>query len=335
MCEIGRQSVDWGAGAVLRVSPSSPRHELADSVRPVSTVELLVNVLGPVVALVAIGAFAGPRLKIHSGSLSALAYWVLGPAFVFDLFRTSALEGGEIIRLVAAGAVGMVAAGTASFAASRSLGNSRSVAAASMLSSTYGNVGNAGLAITVFAIGDDALAAAGVLMLSINATGIALGVGLAAGQTLGPLGALRRALLAPMTLAAALAVVMNVVDVGLPVVAARSVTLMSGALIPVMLITLGVQLMGTGLTRPDATLGSVAVSKLLIAPAAAVGAALLLGLEGDLVSTVAIQSAMPPAVFTMVVAMEHHLEAERVTHSLVATTLASLITLPIVLTLTA
>ncbi|MEE9414743.1 MAG: AEC family transporter, partial [Acidimicrobiales bacterium] len=61
--------------------------------------------------------------------------------------------------------------------------------------------------------------------------------------------------------------------------------------------------------------------------------AIALGLSGDERGVVVIQSAMPPAVFTMVVAMEHDLEPERVTANLVNMTLLSLVTLPVVLAL--
>jgi predicted permease len=299
----------------------------------VSTVSLFVNVLGPVVILVAIGAFSGPRLSISGPSLSSLAYWVLGPAFVFNLFTSSGLETGVVVRLAAAGIVGMAAALAASVAGNQIIGSSPSITAASAITSAYGNVGNAGLAIAVFALGDAALPAAGVMMLTINVLGITLGVGLAA-RDAGIVGALRRALAAPMTLAALAAIALNVADLGLPLVADRSIQLLAGALIPVMLFTLGLQLAATGVGRISPDIGIAMASKLAIAPIAAVAAAAGLGLGGDLLAVVAIQSAMPPAVFCMVLAMETGLEPERVTSTVVATTVASLVTLPVVLALT-
>ena len=50
-----------------------------------SLANVLLDVLGPVAVLVALGAVLGPRLQIDLGSLSRLAYWVFGPAFVFGL----------------------------------------------------------------------------------------------------------------------------------------------------------------------------------------------------------------------------------------------------------
>lgn len=299
-----------------------------------TVLSLFVDVLGPVVLLVAVGAFAGPRLGIAASSLSPLAYWVLGPAFVFNLFAASGLEAGTVARLVAAGMAGMAVAMILAFLGNRAVGSSRSITAASVITSGYGNVGNAGLAITVFALGDDALAAAGVLMLTINVLGVTIGAGLAAGQSLGPLGALKRAVLAPMTVAAILAILLNLANTSVPLVAERSIGLLAGALIPVMLFTLGLQLVTVGVSAPSPDISISIAAKLVAAPLGAAAAAVLLGLEGDLLGAVVIQSAMPPAVFCMLLAIEHDLEPERVTSSVVTSTAFSLVTLPIVLLLT-
>ena len=298
-----------------------------------STLSLLLDVLGPVVIVVAIGAFAGPRLSIDGTSLSTFAYWVLGPAFVFDLLEGNGLGLATIVRLGLAGLAGMVAAAAVALAGGRLLALPRPAVAASIVTSAYGNVGNAGLAITVFALGDDALPAAGILMLVINVLGITIGVGLSAGRSLGLGGAVGRALMAPMTLAAIAALISSAVDVAPPVMVGRSIGLLAAALIPVMLFTLGVQLAQTGLRKPTTDLGITMSAKLVVAPLAATAVAALLGLGGDLLWAVAIQSAMPPAVFCLVVAIEHDLEVERVTTAVVTTTIASLVTLPVVVAL--
>ncbi len=170
-------------------------------------------------------------------------------------------------------------------------------------------------------------------MLTVNVVGIMVGVGLAASQTVGSTTALRRALLAPMTVAAAAAIPINVLALDIPTLADRSIGLLAGALIPVMLLTLGMQLAEAGGWKPTPALGVTALAKLLVAPLGAVAVAAALGLGGDNLGVVAIQSAMPPAVFCLIVAREHGLEPERVTANVVALTMLSLVTLPIVLIL--
>ena len=81
------------------------------------------------------------------------------------------------------------------------------------------------------------------------------------GERSGHARALGRALLAPMTVAGAAAVVINVGDVGLPLIAERPIQLMAAAMIPTMLITLGLQLVRTGVPHWSAALATTIGAK--------------------------------------------------------------------------
>ncbi len=299
-----------------------------------SVASLLVDVLGPVVVLVAIGAVVGPRIGVEATSLSKLAYWILGPAFMFASLYDAELDGDLIARLVAAALAGMVVAGGIAWLVLRVTGADYGERGAAALTSSYGNVGNAGLAICAFALGDDILPIASVLMLTINSAGLVFGTGIAAARTTTPLAALGRAVTAPMAVAAWLAIVANATNVSLPLIAERPVTLVASALIPTMLITLGIQLVANGLPTLDRALSVSAVAKLAVAPLVAGVVIGLLDVDGDPAAAVIIQSAMPPAVFCALLALEHDFETERVTSSVAASTLASIVTLPVVLALT-
>ena len=299
-----------------------------------SIASVLFEVLGPVVFIVGLGALVGSRLDIDVRSLSRLAYWVLGPAFMFDVLADADLEQKVVVQLSAAGLVGMAAAGLATWTVLRGAGTASSMVAAGVMTSAYGNVGNAGLAISVFAFGEDVLPAAGVFMLAINATGMMLGVGLAQGRRGSVASAVMQALLAPMTIASFVALTANAFELVPPPLFGRSIGLLSGALIPTMLVTLGIQLRLSGRFRIRFPIVVSTLAKLVIAPAAASLAAVAIGLTGDLVAVTAVQSAMPPAVFCMVVALEHDLEPEAVTSTVALATVTAVVTVPIVLLLT-
>ncbi|MEM8923132.1 MAG: AEC family transporter [Actinomycetota bacterium] len=299
---------------------------------------LLADVLGPVVAVVAAGALVGPRLGLDLGTLSRLAYWVLGPAFVFDLFFDTTLEGSVALRLTVAALAGMTVAAVVAHVAAGGIGVRGRRRSALVLTGTYGNVGNAGLAISAFALGEEARTAAGVLMLVIGTSGIALGVALASmgddddtGRAARLAVALRRALLSPMPLATAAALAVNGVDVPVPLLAERSLDLLAGAMIPVMLFTLGLQLAQTGGIRLQPLIAVPAMTKLVVSPLATLAVATAVGLTGDALGALIIQAAMPPAVFCVLVGIEYDLEPPLVTDAVVATTIASLATLPLVL----
>ena len=296
-----------------------------------SLANVLLNVLGPVAVLVGLGAVAGPRLAIDSGSLSRLAYWVFGPAFVFSLLAEADLERSVVIGLMVAALAGMVGALVVVGGWAGLTGAGYETGAAMAMTSVWGNVGNAGLAIVAFALGDDALPVAGVLMVTINLASLVLGVGMAQARTASIGAAVIRGLSAPMTIAGGVALVINLIGIDLPLLADRSIGLLAQALIPVMLFGLGLQLVASGRPRWTNELGIVAVAKLMVAPAVAAAVAVAVGLDGDALAAVIIQSAMPPAVFCSVVAAENDLLPDRVTAAVVATTGISVVTLPVVL----
>lgn len=73
--------------------------------------------------------------------------------------------------------------------------------------------------------------------------------------------------------------------------------------------------------------------KLVVSPLAAVAMVALLGLSGSPADVVVLQAAMPAAVFTSLIALEHDLEADFVTSVVLASTLISALTLPVVIRL--
>lgn len=288
---------------------------------------ILADVLAPVFLIVAAGAVLGARRPVDTSTLAALAYWVLGPAFVFDLIVGAEIDRELVLRLAVAGLVGMAAAGVIAATIVRARGAGRSVVAATTMTAAYGNVGNTGLAVSAFAFGEAALPIATVLMLVINVTGIATGVGLASSRDRSVVGSLLSALRAPMTLAVVPSVLVNLTGTAPPLLVTRPLALLSAALIPIMLLSLGAQLQQTGLRAPTFDVGVSIAAKLLIAPLAAAAAARLLGLHGDAFGVVVVQSAMPAAVFTSVVATQEDLEPERVVAALVLGTLVAIPTL--------
>ncbi len=292
---------------------------------------VLFDVLGPVAVLVCLGAVLGPRLDIDAGSLSRLAFWVFGPAFVFGLLAEADLDRSIVLRLIAAAGAGMAAALILALVWARATGATYEIGAAVAMTSVWGNVGNAGLAIVAFALGEDALPVAGVLMVSINLASLVLSVGMAQARNSSLMTAVSRGFTSPMSIAGAVALAVNLADIDVPLLADRSIGLLANALIPVMLFTLGIQLVSSGRPQWTNDLSVILVAKLAVAPFAAWAAGRALGLDGDALDAVVIQSAMPPAVFCAVVASENDLVPDRVTAAVVLATMVSALTLPVVL----
>ena len=106
-------------------------------------------------------------------------------------------------------------------------------------------------------------------------------------------------------------------------------------IVAVMLVTLGIQLAQTshdrwrGIHIP--ALATAITARLLIAPALTLLAAVLLGLSGLTRNVVVIQSAMPTAVMTTIIAAEFECDNDFVTVAVLATTIISVVTLTVLL----
>jgi len=287
--------------------------------------------MAPVVAVVGVGALAGPRLGLDSGTLSRLAYWLLGPAFMFSIFSKTELDGPTAGRLGLAAGAAIVASFVVAYLAGTATGRVGRPRSSMLMTSAYGNVGNAGLAISIFALGEDILDQAGVLMLVGMMSGTVLGIWLATADKHGALPAVRRAVVSPLVIAAGVALAVNWIDLAVAPALDRSADLVGQALIPVMLLTLGLQLTSIRVVRITTSATVVIVAKLVVAPAVAYMAATALGLDGDSRAVVTIQASMPPAVFCLLLAMEFDLEPDQTTNDVVVATLASLVSLPVVL----
>ena len=294
---------------------------------------IFIDILLPVFLIVGAGVVAGRTLDLDPRTLSRLVYWIIGPVFVFDILAGADLSSGLVGKLLGASAIAMAGSGLLAWILAKASRRPTSIASAGVVSSVHGNVGNFGLAIVAFTFGEATLGIAGVILVVVNMTGILVGVAAARWREHGATRALRTAFTAPMTLAVIPAAFVNAGDVVLPLWLTRPVGLVAGALIPVMLLTLGIQLGRMARPRVSFDTARALIVKLAIAPVFAAGAAVLVGLSGVPASILVLQFAMPPAVFTSVVALEHDLEPDLVTTTVLVGTLASVVTLPIVIAL--
>jgi len=284
--------------------------------------EIYLDILGPVAVLIVVGVAAGRWLQLPPEPLAKLAYWIIGPAFMFDALAHAGLSSGALVRLATASAVALAAAGAVSLVLTIRAERARRTTV--LTASVWGNTGNFGLAIVIFTFDDRALPYAAISLVVVNTLGLIIGIASSESGWSG----LARAFTSPMTLVIAPALLVNGTDATLPPILDRSIGLLAGAIIPVMLITLGIQLQRMGLPRIDGDVVVALLAKLLVQPVAAIGIALALGIEGQARGAVVLQAAMPAAVFTAVLAIEQDTRPKEAATIVLAGTLASLATLP-------
>jgi malate permease and related proteins len=141
----------------------------------------------------------------------------------------------------------------------------------------------------------------------------------------------RRALLgiakAPVIYAVAVASVVLVSGVSVPLAVSRPIGLLSDAALPMMILVLGMQLeRASKPDRPALVVLAVALS-LLVAPLVALGLARLLGLSGPGRQAGVALASMPVAVVTTILALEFDVSPTFVTSAVFVSTFLSPLTL--------
>jgi len=290
--------------------------------RVTEIVRILLDILGPVFLLVIAGVAAGKWLLLPAQPLAKLAFWLIGPAFVFDALSHAELAPQMLGRLTLAAAGAFTASAVIAYVMAWRLPRDRR--AAVVTTGAYGNVGNFGLAIVLFSFDDSARPYAAVAMVVVNGIGLILAVTLADGGLAG----FSRALRSPMTLMIPPALLVNSIDFDVPLIVDRPVGLLAGAIIPVMLVTLGIQLHSIGRPRLDLDVIRSLAAKLLVQPLVAIPIAAGLGLTGEAAGAIVLQAAMPAAVFAAVIAIELDARPDETATIVMAGTLVSLLTLP-------
>jgi hypothetical protein len=292
------------------------------------------DVVAPVFAIVAIGWALGPRLGLDPKTLSRAAYYVFVPAFTFDVISRSRVPLASAGRMAAYAVATHLAFGAIAFLLARLLRRPRDVSAAWVMLSVFGNVGNFGLALVTFRLGDAALAPATIYFIVILLTSFVVCVGVASWTRGGSVPAAVVSVFGtPALLVAVPAALVSAAEVELPLFVTRTVGLLGAAMIPIMLFVLGVQLARTKALRPSADVVIVSALRLVGAPALAWALAAPFGLAGVERASGILQAGMPAAILVAIIATEYDVAPGFVTSAVLFSTLLSLPTLTVLLSL--
>ncbi|MEO1823560.1 MAG: AEC family transporter [Candidatus Lambdaproteobacteria bacterium] len=293
---------------------------------------VFLNVVTPVFILVVIGYFVGPRLKIEARSLSRTAYFVFIPAFVFNIISEAKIDSGLALQMLSFILVAQIAVALLGFLVGKALRQSREITAAFVLIATFGNVGNFGLPLIVFRLGESARTYATVYFVATVFISFVICVGVASWARSGGVTAVFSVFKTPALIALIPALVFNITDVEVPIFLSRLSGLLGQAMIPVMLITLGVQMGEIPKIKINFNVFAASTVRLIGGPVLALLIVPYFGLEGLERSTGILQAAMPAAVLASIIALEYKLLPEFVTTTVLFSTLYSVLTLTVILT---
>ncbi|HBY07180.1 MAG TPA: hypothetical protein DEH22_05120 [Chloroflexi bacterium] len=288
---------------------------------------LFANNLLPILLVAGVGYLAGKWLKIEARSISRVVFYIFSPCLIFDLLTTSQLSNGDILRMVAFAASSILAVGALTYLLGRLMRLNRKMLAAVMVSTVALNAGNYGLSLNLFAFGEEALAYASLFFVTSAIITYTVGVLIASMGKSGLGTALKGLTKVPTVYAVTLALLFISLGWELPLPLSRSVSLLSDASIPGMLIVLGLQLQNNHNSRNFGALSLANGMRLLAGPIVGLFLAGVFQLQGMAFNAGVLESSMPTAVLSIILATEFDVEPAFVTTAVFTSTILSPLTL--------
>jgi len=284
------------------------------------------NIL-PIFLVAGVGFLLVRYLEADVQTLSPVTLHVLTPCLVFNILVTSDLSAGEFGRLTLLALGTILGIGVIARIVARALKLDRVMTSAFTVVVMFANGGNYGLPLTLFVFGQEALVRATVYFVISLVLTYTLGIFLASSgrRSLGE--ALSSVLRIPNIYAAVAAVVVIVAGVAPPTFVMRPIKLLSDAAIPVMILVLGMQLEQAVKPASLRLVGLATGLRLAVSAVLGILLAQVLGLSGAARQAGVLQSAMPVAVGTTILAVEFEVEPTFVTSVVFLSTILSPFTL--------
>lgn len=189
----------------------------------------------------------------------------------------------------------------------------------------FGNTGNMGLPLCLFAFGQDGLALAIAIFAITASSQFTIGLAIASG-TFSP----KKLAASPMVWAVLIAILLIWQDITLPLFLANTITLVGDFTIPLMLISLGVSLARLKVRQFGLSI-FLSVARMLTGVFVGVAIVEIFDLTGILRGVIIVQAAMPAAVTNYLLATYYRRDAESVASIVVITTVISFAILPFIL----
>ncbi len=208
----------------------------------------------------------------------------------------------------------------------------RPVAGGFILAASLGNTGYIGYPVSQALLGDEGLVRA-IFYDAFGTVAALLLVGLVIAQRFGervgpPLSPLREVLRFPAVLALGAALLLRPFPV--PEVFSFGLDALASLVVPLIMLSVGLTLEVRRLADRPLTLGTLGVVRLLVAPMIALVLGRLLLDDSAAVRLVALEAGMPSMMLSIVIGARFGLDTEFLAAAVVLTTMASVVTIPLV-----
>lgn len=283
----------------------------------------VLNITAPVFILAAIG-FGWVKLgfEYRVEFVTRLTMTLSVPCLIFVALMKAEIDPQSLLALSLASFVAYVLVTIVFLAVIKLLGLSISTYLAPLV---FGNTGNLGLPLALFAFGESGLSYAVVVFAVMAILSFTIGVWVVAGG-----GSLTRVIKEPIVAATLLGALFLWQGWQTPLVLTNTLELIGQMAIPIMLITLGVAVarLETGSLQRATWLSAL---KVVVCALAAAGAARWFGLAPIPTAVLIVQISTPVAVTSYLLAEKYGHDAQPVAGLVVASTLLCVISLPLIL----
>lgn len=304
---------------------------------------IFASAVAPIVAIGAVGYLLGWTRGLDVDPLNTVLVYVLVPALVFHSLATTTIDSRTILKVFAGVTAFVVVMTLLAEVAGRAAGVEEPLLSALVLESVYPNSGNLGIPLSAFAFGAVGRSTAVLFLAAQSVLIYTHGVYVAARTDAGSrLAGVRRVFAIPLVYAVVVAVGLRWLGVLPPADsnAMETLRLVGDSSIPLMLIMLGSQLVGTDVRAALGPVSLVNVLKLLVAPAVGLVVVLALGVENTTVARVfVLECATPAAITPLILVLEFGGDGEPtdlsasefVSTTVLTSTLASMVTLTLLI----
>lgn len=294
---------------------------------------IFTEVILPVILIFFSGFIIQKIFRLDIKPISTMAIYILMPALVFDTFYSTPLDR-NLLYIVVTAILIFFALIIVIIITSRVSKQDVEQESALILTSAFANSGNYGVPIILFAFGEEGMHYAITIMVFHSIIMSIFGVYYAARGQAGIQVAIKMVLKQPTNYAIILAILFQQFGVVIPTNFYESIDLVGSALVPIVMIILGMQLAEVRLGNFDwKNISAASIIRLVASPILAYFICELFPLDPLLQNVIIVLAAMPTAATTAMYAIQFNTKPQFVSSGTLVTTVLSFATLTVLLSI--
>jgi len=295
-------------------------------------IDIIRTIIVPIFIIIGIGVLLDRFFDIDLPTLSKLNFYVFVPALIFVKILDSTLSVKEMRSIVIFSVTLVFVLFVLSLFVFR-LKPYRDRQTILSMGTFFFNSGNFGIPFVVLAFGNRHISTIAMILMVQNFLNFTLGIWLLEkdGEGTGPVKIMVRFLKVPAILSIILALILRSLDLELIATLKEPLNYLGNGLIPIALLTLGVQLARARLGSNLVPLSGSVLMRLVISPLVAWALIPIFGITGELATVLIVTAGLPVAVNTYILAAEYGKDEELASQQVFWTTLLSTLTLAILI----